>query len=43
MKLIFIHGAGNTGLVWHYQTEYFAGSEAINLLGHPLGKPPKNS
>jgi pimeloyl-ACP methyl ester carboxylesterase len=39
MKLIFVHGAGNTGLVWHYQTEYFAGSEAINLPGHPEGKP----
>ena len=39
MKLIFIHGAGNTGLVWHYQTEYFAGSEAVSLVGHPEGKP----
>jgi len=39
MKLIFLHGAGNTGLVWHYQTEYFKDSEAINLPGHPEGKP----
>lgn len=39
MKLIFIHGAGNTGLVWHYQTEYFADSEAISLPGHPQGEP----
>jgi pimeloyl-ACP methyl ester carboxylesterase len=39
MKLIFIHGAGNTGLVWHYQTKYFTDSEAINLPGHPEGKP----
>jgi pimeloyl-ACP methyl ester carboxylesterase len=39
MKLIFIHGAGNTGLVWHYQTEYFAASDAIGLPGHPQGKP----
>ncbi len=38
MKLIFIHGAGNTGFVWHYQTEYFASSEAISLPGHPEGK-----
>jgi pimeloyl-ACP methyl ester carboxylesterase len=38
MKLIFVHGAGNTGLVWHYQTEYFADSEAISLPGHPEGK-----
>jgi len=39
MKLIFVHGAGNTGLVWHYQTGYFTDSEAINLPGHPEGKP----
>ncbi|MCJ7829269.1 MAG: alpha/beta hydrolase [Dehalococcoidia bacterium] len=39
MKLIFIHGAGNTGFVWHYQTEYFAASDAISLPGHPQGKP----
>jgi pimeloyl-ACP methyl ester carboxylesterase len=39
MKLIFVHGAGNTGLVWHYQTKYFTDSEAINLPGHPEGKP----
>lgn len=39
MKLLFIHGAGNTGLVWHYQTEYFADSEAVSLIGHPQGKP----
>ncbi|UCH50460.1 MAG: alpha/beta hydrolase, partial [Chloroflexota bacterium] len=38
MKLIFIHGAGNTSLLWHYQTKYFTGSEAINLPGHPEGK-----
>ncbi len=38
MKLIFVHGAGNTGLVWHYQTEHFADSEAVNLPGHPEGK-----
>jgi pimeloyl-ACP methyl ester carboxylesterase len=38
MKLIFVHGAGNTGLVWHYQTEHFTDSEAINLPGHPEGK-----
>lgn len=39
MKLIFIHGAGNAGLVWHYQTGHFADSEAISLPGHPEGKP----
>jgi pimeloyl-ACP methyl ester carboxylesterase len=39
VKLIFIHGAGNAGLVWHYQTGHFADSEAISLPGHPEGKP----
>ena len=39
MKLIFIPGSGNTGSVWHYQTEHFSGSEAISLPGHPEGKP----
>jgi pimeloyl-ACP methyl ester carboxylesterase len=39
MKLIFVPGAGNTGLVWHYQTQYFTDSEAISLPGHPEGKP----
>lgn len=39
MKLIFIHGAGNTGLEYYYQTKYFKGSEAPDLPGHPEGKP----
>ena len=39
MKLVFIHGSGSTGLVWHYQTEHFPDSEAISLPGHPEGKP----
>ena len=34
MKLIFIHGAGNTGEVWHYQVEHFANSDAVYLPGH---------
>ena len=38
MKLVFVHGAGNTGLIWHYQTKYFADSDAINLPAHPEGK-----
>ncbi|MBM3166832.1 MAG: alpha/beta hydrolase [Chloroflexi bacterium] len=39
MKLVFIHGAGNTGLVWHYQSEHFPESDAISLPGHPEGQP----
>lgn len=34
MKLIFIHGSGNTGGVWCYQIEHFSDAEAINLPGH---------
>jgi pimeloyl-ACP methyl ester carboxylesterase len=39
VKLAFIHGSGNTGLVWQYQTRQFADSEAISLPGHPGGMP----
>ena len=37
MQLIFIHGSGGCKESWKYQTEYFKGSEAINLPGHPDG------
>ena len=37
MKLIFIHGSGGCKESWQYQTQYFEGSEAINLPGHPDG------
>jgi pimeloyl-ACP methyl ester carboxylesterase len=39
MKLIFIHGSGNSGEVWHYQTQHFSDAEAVNLPGHPQGEP----
>jgi pimeloyl-ACP methyl ester carboxylesterase len=39
MRLIWIHGAGNTSLEYYYQTKYFKYSEAPNLPGHPDGKP----
>ena len=38
MKLIFIHESGSIGEEWYYQTQYFAGSEAIDLPGHPEGE-----
>jgi len=38
MKLIFIHGSGGSKESWHYQTQYFTGSEAIDLPGHPEGE-----
>ncbi len=34
MKLIFVHGAGNTSKVWHYQIEHFPEAEAVDLPGH---------
>ncbi len=37
MQLIFIHGSGGCRESWQHQTEYFKGSEAINLPGHPDG------
>lgn len=38
MQIIFIHGSGGSGALWHYQTAYFEGSDAIDLPGHPDGK-----
>jgi pimeloyl-ACP methyl ester carboxylesterase len=38
MKLIFIHGSGGCKESWQYQTQYFEGSEAIDLPGHPDGE-----
>jgi pimeloyl-ACP methyl ester carboxylesterase len=35
MKLIFVHGSGGCSDIWRYQTEYFPGSHAVNLPGHP--------
>lgn len=39
VKLILVHGSGSTGEVWKYQNTYFPDSEAVNLPGHPVGKP----
>jgi len=39
MKLIFIHGSGGCKESFRYQTEYFGGSAALDLPGHPEGKP----
>jgi len=38
MKLVFIHGSGAIGEVWHYQTQHFKGADAPDLPGHPEGK-----
>jgi pimeloyl-ACP methyl ester carboxylesterase len=38
MTIIFVHGSGGCGDIWRYQTEYFPGSHAVNLPGHPEGQ-----
>jgi pimeloyl-ACP methyl ester carboxylesterase len=38
MSIIFVHGSGGYGDVWRYQTNYFSGSHAVNLPGHPHGE-----
>ena len=35
MPLVFIHGSGGCKEGWYHQTQYFEGSEAIDLPGHP--------
>ena len=39
MKLIFLHGSGGCKESWQYQIQYFKDAEAIDLPGHPNGKP----
>ncbi|MDY6834611.1 MAG: alpha/beta hydrolase [Chloroflexota bacterium] len=39
MKLVFIHGAGGTMDVWHYQIMHFPEADAINLPGREKGEP----
>jgi len=42
MSIIFIHGSGACGDIWRYQTDYFAGSHAVSLPGHPRGQTRKS-
>ena len=39
MKLVFIHGAGESSLSFYYQLRHFRNSKGIDLPGHPDGKP----
>ena len=39
MKLVFIHGAGESSLSFYYQLRHFRNSKAIDLPGHPNGLP----
>ena len=38
MSIIFVHGSGGCGDIWRYQTDYFLGSHAVDLPGHPDGQ-----
>ena len=37
MTMVMIHGSGSGRESWHYQSEAFPGSHAVNLPGHPDG------
>ena len=39
MKPVFIHGAGESSLSFYYQLRHFRNSKAIDLPGHPDGRP----
>ena len=39
MKLVFVHGAGESSLCFYYQLRHFRNSNGIDLPGHPSGKP----
>ena len=39
MKLVFIHGAGSSSLAFYHQLQHFRNSKALDLPGHPTGKP----
>ena len=39
LKLIFLHGAGCSSLSFYYQLRHFRTAKAIDLPGHPDGRP----
>ena len=39
LKLVFLHGAGCSSLSFYYQLRHFRSAKAIDLPGHPDGKP----
>jgi len=39
MKLVFVHGSGQSGAFWQLQTAAFPSSDALDLPGHPGGEP----
>ncbi|MBI2872999.1 MAG: alpha/beta hydrolase [Chloroflexi bacterium] len=39
MQLVMVHGAGGSGLSFYYQVSALPGADAMDLPGHPRGKP----
>lgn len=39
MRLLFIHGSGCVKEGWYFQSKFFPDAAAIDLPGHPQGKP----
>ena len=39
MQLVFVHGPGESGLSFHYQLQFFPDAIAVDLPGHPKGRP----
>ena len=39
MKLVFVHGAGESSLSFYYQLRHFRNSKGLDLPGHPGGRP----
>lgn len=39
MKLVFIHGSGESSITFYYQMRHFRNSKGLDLPGHPFGKP----
>ena len=39
MKLVFVHGAGESSLSFYYQLRHFRNSKGMDLPGHPGGRP----
>ena len=39
MKLVFLHGSGESSITFYYQMRHFRNSKGLDLPGHPSGKP----
>ena len=39
MKLVFLHGSGESSITFYYQMRHFRNSKGLDLPGHPFGKP----